>query len=132
MNNNKEELNRHDISIEKWVHDFNQWDNMINKEWVKIADFNVTAEAIDKRLTYWQNSAEDIDRKLISTDNYIEKYLPIKIHKFIVSAWRNVFDNKKDIKKLKDYEAKRDLLLNEAIRNDNGIPGDFKKENPMI
>lgn len=43
-----------------------------------------------------------------------------------------MFDNKKDIKKLKDYEAKRDLLLNEAIRNDNGIPGDFKKENPMI
>ena len=66
----------------------------------------------------------------MSTDNYIEKYLPIKIHKFITSALRNVFDNKKDLKKLKDYEAKRDWLLNEVIQNDDGIPGDFKKAIP--
>lgn len=75
-------------------------------------------------------SAEDIDRKLLSTDNYIEKYLPIKIHKFIMSTLKNIFDNKKDIKKLRDYEAKKDWLLNEAVRNDNGIPSDFKKKIP--
>jgi hypothetical protein len=84
-------------------------------------------DSIDQRLNYAQFSAEDIDRKLISTDNYIEKYLPLKIHKFIISSLRNVFDSKKDLKKLKDYESRRDWLLNEAIQNDNGIPGDFKK-----
>lgn len=87
-------------------------------------------EKLDQRINYAKHSAEDIDRKLTSTDNYIEKYLPIKIHKFIISSLRNVFDNKKDLKKLKDYEAKRDWLLNEAIQNDNGLPGDFKKDVP--
>ena len=36
----------------------------------------------------------------------------------------------KDLKKLKDYEIKKDWLLNETIRNDDGIPGDFKKTVP--
>lgn len=84
-------------------------------------------DKLDSRLNYAQNSAEDIDRKIISTDNYIEKYLPIKIHKFIVNTLRNVFDNKKDLKKLKDFHAKKEWLLNQAVQNDNGIPGDFKK-----
>ena len=88
-------------------------------------------EKFDSRLNFAKNAAEDIDRKLTSTDNYIEKYLPIKIHKFIVSSLRNVFENKRDLKKLKDYEAKRDWLLNEAVQNDNGIPGDFKKTVPV-
>lgn len=93
-------------------------------------EFHKVVEGIDQRLTFNQHCAEDIDRKLTSTDNYIEKYLPIKIHKFVISSLRNVFENKRELKKLRDYESKRDWLLNEVVRNDTGIPGDFKKSVP--
>lgn len=105
-------------------------ENILSKECLKYTDFAKATDKLDQRITYAQNSAEDIDRKITSTDNYLEKYLPIKIHKFIISSLRNVFENKKDLKKLRDYEAKKDWLLNEAVQNDNGIPGDFKKTVP--
>ena len=127
---NKKELNRQDISIEKALHMCMKNDNVLTKECLKQVEFIKTVDNFEARLKYVQHSAEDIDRKLMSTDNYIEKYLPLKIHKFIISSLWNVFDSKKDIKKLKDYEFKRDWLLNETIKNDDGIPGDFKKKVP--
>ncbi|CAI2383906.1 unnamed protein product [Moneuplotes crassus] len=128
LSNYQEDIYRQGTSIEKARKEISECETLIRKDCVKNPSFKKLSEDLDKRLTYCQNSAEDISRNLMSTDNYIEKYLPIKIHKFIVSSLRNVFEDKKDIRKLKDYEAKRDWLLNEVLQNDNGKPGDFKKK----
>lgn len=133
LNSHKEELNRQDIAIEKSLRCCSTNENSINtiiKEYMTINSFNTAYETLDERLRQIQYSAEDINRNLISTDNYVEKYLPIKIHKFVMSTLKNVFDNKKDIRRLRDYEAKKDWVLNEVVRNDDGIPSDYKKKIP--
>ena len=90
----REELNRHDISIEKVSHLATKTENNLTRDYLKSFEFHSAMEEINDRLNHSQHAWEDINRSLLSTDNYIEKYLPIKIHKFIIGSLRNVFDQK--------------------------------------
>jgi hypothetical protein len=54
-----------------------------------------------------------------STDNYLEKYFPIKMQNFISDCFSYCL-GKKELGKLHDYEGKRYKALHEVIMRDDG------------
>ncbi|CAI2381969.1 unnamed protein product [Moneuplotes crassus] len=134
LTHHQQDISRHGVSIEKARSNIDEFQTLLTKDYVKNAELKSVSESLEQKLTTCSKAAEDVSSKLTSTENYIEKYLPVKVHKFIVSSLRNVFESKRELRKLKDYEAKRDWLFKQELQNDTGIPSDFKtsvyEENP--
>ena len=61
-----------------------------------------------------------IDR-MLNTENYVEKYLPIYINRQFIEVMDIVLMKKQQVKYKKYNEFKMPMLM-EAMFNDNGIP----------
>jgi hypothetical protein len=58
---------------------------------------------------------------VVSSDNYVEKYMPFKIQNIISETLQYILD-KKTQKRLQEYEKKKFTSMNLALLNDNGKP----------
>lgn len=67
-------------------------------------------------------------RNLIATDNYLEKYLPVKIQNFITETISNVIENKKVLGRLLRYDIECYKTLHQRILDDEGYPALNKQE----
>jgi hypothetical protein len=72
----------------------------------------------------------EIKKELLATDNYIEKYLPMKMLNYIHDAMMYVLD-KKELIKLFDYLSNAYQVLEEGIANDDGKPRLEKRDFSM-
>lgn len=70
---------------------------------------------------------EDLKRELQQTDNYIEKYLPMKMLNYIHDSMMYVLD-RKELIKLFEYLSPSYQYLEECINNDDGISHLQKKD----
>ena len=67
-------------------------------------------------------SIKDLHGNLLATDNYIEKYFPIKLQNFITETLSNVIENKKIIERLIRYDIEFYKQLHQRIIDDEGNP----------
>jgi hypothetical protein len=65
---------------------------------------------------------EDVHWNLRSTDNYVEKYLPIKIQTSITETLISIINNWKILGRLLNYDIKRYKVMHEIILSDSGMP----------
>jgi len=65
---------------------------------------------------------EDVYWNLRSTDNYIEKYLPIKMQTFITETLISIINNRKILGRLLNYDIKKYKGMHELILSDTGLP----------
>lgn len=73
-------------------------------------------------------SIQDLHRSLQATDNYLEKYQPIKLQNFITETISNVIENKKVLGRLLKYDIELYKILHQRIIDDEGVPTLDKKE----
>lgn len=67
-------------------------------------------------------SIQDLHRNLQATDNYIEKYFPIKLQNFITETISSVIENKKILGRLLKYDIEFYKELHQRIIDDEGYP----------
>ena len=65
---------------------------------------------------------EDVHWNLRSTDNFIEKYLPIKVQTAISETLLSVINNRKILGRLLNYDIKKYWSLHDVILSDTGVP----------
>ncbi len=81
---------------------------------------------VKRELTGNRYSSEDINNRLKATDNYLEKYIPIKIQTMISQTLHRILKYDEEFK-LCQFEEDRFLELTHIVLNDNGIPSLSKK-----
>ena len=63
----------------------------------------------------------DLNNNIKSTDNFMEKYQPIKFLQLLIESLSHILD-KKQIKKLEDFQQIKYKSLHGTILEDNGLP----------
>ena len=69
----------------------------------------------------------ELKKELTATDNYLEKYLPVKMLNYIHDSMLIVLD-KKEIKKMFEYLAVAYMQVEQLIANDDGKPNLVKND----
>ena len=69
----------------------------------------------------------ELKKELTATDNYLEKYLPVKMLNYIHDSMLIVLD-KKEIKKMFEYLAVAYMQVEQLIANDDGNPSLVKND----
>ena len=69
----------------------------------------------------------ELKKELTATDNYLEKYLPVKMLNYIHDSMLIVLD-KKEIKKMFEYLAVAYMQVEQLIANDDGKPSLVKND----
>ena len=84
-------------------------------------------EAMKKELSQLKNDLELNRNMSLTTDNYLEKYLPLRIQNIISENIHNTFDSSVR-KKFLMFEKAKYAKLNEVILQDDGKPNLNKHE----
>lgn len=82
---------------------------------------------IKRELTGNRYSCDDISSRLKETDNYLDKYLPIKIQTMVGDTLHKFLPYEEEVR-LCGYEEEKFGELREIVLKDNGIPSLEKKK----
>jgi hypothetical protein len=74
-------------------------------------------------------SLGDLDNNMKASDNFMEKYQPVRFLNQIVDTMSTVLDKKK-IQRLQDYQEAKHKELMEIVALDDGNPLNLKKHSP--
>ena len=86
-----------------------------------------TLDILKKEIQFLRISVDDCQQTVTQTDNYLEKYMPIKVQNFITETLTNILP-KRALQKLNDYMGHKYRVLKEAVERDDGIPNLNKVE----
>ena len=90
-----------------------------------------------RRITF---GLEDLNSNLMTTDNYLDKYLPFRLQNFISETLENIL-SEDSLAKLKDFEKVKYKHMHEKILVDEGVSqlkksyentGEFLRENQFV
>ncbi|CDW81758.1 UNKNOWN [Stylonychia lemnae] len=88
--------------------------------------FNMDTKKIEEQFSQIDYSLGDLNNNILGTDNYIEKYLPFKSLQLMVESMSQILD-KKQVKRLTDFEQKKYKELHQGILGDDGHPNNAEK-----
>ncbi|CDW91729.1 UNKNOWN [Stylonychia lemnae] len=119
-----EELKRHEAIIEIFKRNIKElYDSemsLLDKK-LDVDQFAQSFDIFKKDLQFLRVQIDDNTMTLKQTDNYVEKYLPIKVQNFITETLTNILP-KKALQKLNDFIHHKYRLLRDVVENDNGTP----------
>eukprot|EP00347_Sterkiella_histriomuscorum_P020570 403337299 len=83
--------------------------------------FNMDTKKIDEQFTSLDYALGDLHNHIKGTDNYVEKYVPFKSLQLLIEGMSMILE-KKQVKKLKEFEEKKYKEFHDTILNDDGNP----------
>ena len=72
-------------------------------------------------------SIEDVSKNLDATDNYLEKYFPVKMQELINETLKILCKTDQEKEAILDYEIKKYKDFHKVVMNDDGSPALEKK-----
>lgn len=88
-------------------------------------DANKKEEKMDLELEYLREKSETCENHFAMVENFVEKYIPIRIQSQI-SETMNVIVPKDTKKKLEAFEHERFSTMHQTILEDDGVPHLYK------
>jgi len=126
----KEQVQHTNFSVEKWdknMESFHQQLQTLKSQQEQLTSAKMekkeaakVEEELSERIKTAKFAAEDTMRGLVSTDNYLEKYLPFKIQNMISECITFITGNEQ-YQKLKEFEEKLYTKLHKRVLEDDGI-----------
>lgn len=86
-------------------------------------DYLKDAKALNEDITRLRFGLEDLSSNLMTTENYLDKYLPFRIQNFISEALEEVLPQQQ-LSKLIEFEKIKYKHMHDAIIQDEGVPND--------
>eukprot|EP00347_Sterkiella_histriomuscorum_P014958 403358851 len=124
LESHKDEINRHEGILEIFKRNIKELYesemSLIDKK-LDVDQFTNSFDFFKKDLQYLRISIDDATMTLQQTDNYLEKYLPIKIQNFITETLTNILP-RRALQKLNDFIHHKYRVLKDVIEEDKGLP----------
>lgn len=130
-------LNSHSEALKQYQQDIEQHTFKVETLHEEVAELRACKVEIQKyiddftmikrELTGNRYSCDDISSRLKETDNYLDKYLPIKIQTMVGDTLHKFLPYEEEVR-LCGYEEEKFGELREIVLKDNGIPSLEKKK----
>ena len=91
-------------------------------------DYKTDIEDIREKTKHSLFCIQDVSKNLDATDNYIEKYLPVKMQELINETLITLSKTDEEKELILDFEVKKYLDFHKVVMKDDGTPGLNKKE----
>ena len=100
--------------------------DLLDKEKMSIKQFKVEKKESEEIMYKVHTVMDYYSNEFMRLENFMEKYLPIKVQNLISHTFNNLTKNSNKWK-LKDYEDQRFMELREKLLDDSGMP-DLERE----
>ena len=127
---NKSKIELHGVQIERFKQEFEALSIKSLAKWKQFEELEFKFQGREEFTNFIEETKdfhktvtienEKLLNRIMTLENYTEKYIPIKTINYIVEAFNDVMPSK-SLRKVKEYEEKVNKIIHTTVLNDQGI-----------